>query len=214
VRQRWWLFLVVAVLVAACAGSTNASPSPSAAVPSATSSVAPNGSSAPFAGKPYTLTLPDGWQIFDLSNPAGKAAIDAYVKVNPAFATAIQSFLAMPNVLLAVNTLLGDAVVILPIGSQGLSLSEIGESITAQFAAVPGLASVPPAEPMTLPGGDAVHWDLSLTVNKPGGGTVTPEESVYLFVKGPTAAMVEFVSPGGGSDPEESTIVQSFQFQP
>jgi hypothetical protein len=210
-----WILAVVG-LVAACSGPATVPSAPATAVPSAApaASTVPGASADPFAGKPYSLTLPDGWQVFDLSNPAGQAAIDAFTKVNPGFAAGIQSFLKTPNILLAVNVLLGDALVILPLGSQGLSLAQIGQSFTAQFGAIPGLASSPPAEPTTLPGGDALHWDLSLTVNKAGGGTETPSESIYLLVNGATAVLVEFVTPAGGVSPQESSIIQSFAFRP
>lgn len=219
-RSRFVAFLVLAFLAAGCGATATASPSPSpvvtpapTATPTATPSAAPS-SPDPFAGKPYRLVIPVGWQTYDLSDPASKASLNAYVQANPAFASAIQAVEATPNVLVALNPLLGDAIVVLPIGSQGLSLQTVGLSIQAQLAEVPGLASAPAAQPTSLPGGDAMHWDLSLTVNKVGGGKVQALESVYLFVNAQWAVLLEFVTPGGGVSADETSVLQSFWFQP
>lgn len=221
-RRQLAVLVALAFLVAAC--GVTSTPPPSSVVTaepiatpalSATASGSSNASTEPFAGKPYTLAVPDGWKAFDLSNPASKAALNTFVQVNPAFAAGVQAFESTPNVWLAVNPLLGNALVVLPIGSQGLALDTIGRSLTAQFLLVPGLASPPPvAQPTSLPGGDALHWDMSLTANKAGGGTVHVEESVYLFVSAQTAVIVEFVTPGGGVRSNEATIIQSFRFRP
>lgn len=216
------VLLVLAFVAAACGASANPTASPSASappvatpspMPSATASaVAASGD--PFANRPYTLTVPVGWQTFDLSNPSAKTGFDAFAQANPAFSTALQAFESSPNVWLAVNSLLGGAVVVLPLSSQGLPLETIGQSLTAQFATIAGVASPGPvAEPTTLPGGDAIHWEVSLNVNKTGGGTYTVVESLYLFANAQTAAIVEFVNPSGGVLPDESSIIDSFEFR-
>ena len=221
---------LMAVLVLAAAGcGSAATPSPTAtptvaptptptptATPTAapTSSAGPDASGDPFAGQAYSLDIPAGWQIFDLSNPAAKTSLDAFAKVNPGLTAAISTFETLPNVRLMVNSLLGTVMISVPIASQGLPLATIGQSFSSQFATLPGLASPAPPEPMTLPGGDSLHWLLNLTSNKVGGGTIKAVESVYLFVDSKTAVIVEFVEAGGGVNPGESSIVQTFKFTP
>jgi hypothetical protein len=167
-----------------------------------------------FAGQPYTLDIPDGWQSFDLTSAAGKAALDAFVKVNPGLAAGVSTFESLPNVRLAINPLLGNVLVTLSLPSQGLPLETIGQNFSSQFAAVPGLASPAPPEAITLPAGNALHWKLNVTANQAGGGKVQVAESVYLLVNATTAVIVEFVVIGNGTVPAESSIMQSFQFQP
>ena len=115
---------------------------------------------------------------------------------------------------LAVNKLLGNALVAISIPSQGLPLATIGQSISAQFQAVPGLASKPVTESETLPSGEALHWALSLSVNKAGGGTMKVDESVHLIANATTAVLVEFVVPNGGANPDETKIIRTFRFRP
>jgi len=210
----------VAMLVAAC-GTGLASPTPGATpVPATaspptstalTSSPAPTG---PFAGRPYSLTLPDGWQTFDLADPAGATALDAFVSANPEMAGAIEAFKKLPNVTMAVNLLLGNVVVALSIPSGGVPLDTLAPSFTAQFAAVPGVKEAPVAENVTLPVGPAVHWTIKLEAQKPGGGTYEVGESVYLVANDTTAVLVEFVEVAGAGIPQEQAIVNSLAFTP
>jgi hypothetical protein len=169
-------------------------------------------SSDPFADEPFTLTLPAGWQGFNLQDPAAQASIDAFAASNPNLAASIQAFKAMPGVRMAVNPLLGNILLVLTTPSNGIALDTIAQAFNAQFQAVPGLQAAPSPEPMTLSNGNAVHWLLSLTANKAGGGTVQVSESIYLLVNSTTAVILEFVVPQGGVVPDEQAIVDSFKF--
>jgi len=227
--RRWFALTVVLAMVAAGCGSTP-SPSPSPAVtatalptstatPTPTPAPSPTPSSAsasadPFAGQPYTLDLPAGWVAFDPTNPTSKAALDAFGKANPALAPALQAVASNPNLRMAANTLLGDALVVIQLPSQGLPLATIGQSFTAQLQAVPGVTSKPVAKPVSLPAGDALHWDVAISSNKVGGGTVQVDESVYLVADPQTAVVLEFVTPHGGVIPDEATIVKTLRFRP
>ncbi|MEO8273858.1 MAG: hypothetical protein ABI620_07310 [Chloroflexota bacterium] len=213
----------VAILVAAC-GTTQPSPSP-VATPAPTigpaSTVAPTQGAAatpaptsPFGGRPYSLTLPEGWQTFDLSDPAGAAALDSFVTANPAMGASIEAFKNLPNVTMAVNALLGNVVVALSLPTGGATLEALSATFTAQFAAVPGVAEPPQPENLTLPVGPAVHWDIKVEANKPGGGTYEVGESVYLVANATTGVLVEFVEVAGGGIPQEQQIINSLAFTP
>lgn len=186
-------------------------PSPTAA-PAAEPTVAIT--PGPFDGQPYALDLPGGWVTFDLSDPAGVAALDAFVAANPQMAAAIEAFKALPNVTLAVNLLLGNVVVSLAVPTGGLSLDVIAASFTTQFAAVPGVVAVPEPEQVTLPVGPAFHWDLTIEANDPSGGTFQVAESIYLVANDTTAVLVEFVEAGGSGIPQEDQIIRSLRFTP
>jgi hypothetical protein len=215
----------VAILVAAC-GTAQPSPTPVStlsptAIPTATAGPSPTQAvvatpapTGPFAGKPYSLDLPEGWQAFDLSDPAGTAALEAFVAANPEMAASIEAFKALPNVTMAVNSLLGDVVVALSTPSGGLPLETLATSFTAQFALVPGVQDPPQPENRTLPVGPAVHWAISVEANKPGGGTYQVGESVYLVANDTTAVLVEFVEVAGGGIPQEEQIINSLAFTP
>jgi hypothetical protein len=183
-------------------------PSPSAAA------VATPASTSPFAGKPYSLALPAGWQSFNLSDPAGASALDAFVSANPDMAGAIEAFKKLPNVTMAVNVVLGDVVVALSIPTGGVPLDTLATTFTAQFAAVPGVKDPPVAESLTLPIGPAVHWHITVEANKPGGGTSQVGESVYLVANETTGVLVEFVEVGGAGVPDEQQIINSLAFTP
>lgn len=214
----------VAILVAAC-GTAQPSASPlitAAPTPAATPSTAPASQGAvatpaatnPFAGKPYSLALPDGWQTFDLADPSGGAALDAFVAANPAMGASIAAFKSLPNVTMAVNGLLGNVVVALSLPTGGVPLEMLATSFTAQFAAVPGVANPPQPENVTLPVGPAVHWAIQVEANKPGGGTYQVGESVYLVANDTTAVLVEFVEVANGGIPQEQQIINSLAFTP
>jgi len=172
----------------------------------------PSVSTDPFAGQPYTLTLPAGWNAFNLSDPASSAALDQFIAANPSMAASIQQFKALPGVRMAVNPILGNVLVVIATPSNGLSLDLITQSFNAQFQAVPGLLAPPSPEPLSLPAGNAIHWLLQLQANKPGGGTVQVTESVYALVSPSTIVILEFVVPQGGAIPDEQAIVNGFQF--
>jgi hypothetical protein len=224
---RWLLsMLVAAVVVAACGSSTQsptpvvtaaptaaptASPAPTAA-PSAAATVVPSG---PFAGQAYALDLPDGWTTFDLKDPSGVAALDAFVAANPEMAGAIEAFKSLPNVRMAVNVALGNVVVSLSLPTGGVPLETLAATFTTQFAAVPGIKEAPVAENVTLPVGPAVHWAISIEANDPsGGGVSTVAESIYLTANPTTAVLVEFVDSAGTGIPQEQQIIQSLRFTP
>ena len=215
--RRSFAFVAAVVLVGACS-SPSASPSllptPSPTATTAPTPTATQAASAPSAALPYAIDLPPGWVAFDLSNPAAQTALDAFVQANPAMAGMIAGFKALKNASLYIQSLLGNILVVIPLPSNGVSLATLGPNLTAQFKVVPGVVGVPVATSLTLPIGDALHWPLSLSAAKPGGGTITVEESIYLVVNAQTALIVEFVTASGGTVPDEGTIIQSLRFQP
>ena len=187
-----------------------AEPTPTA-VPTLAPSPTPAG---PFAGQAYSLDLPDGWVIFDLKDPAGQAALDAFVAANPEMGAAIEAFKSLSNVVMAVNSAAGNVVVSLSIPSLGLDLETIGQSFTAQFQAVPGVKTPPVPESVTLPVGPAIHWQLAIEAKDPAGATYEVGESIYLVASDTTAVLVEFVEVTGGGVPQEQQIIQTLQYQP
>jgi hypothetical protein len=215
--------LLAAIVVAACGSSgpsaspaTSATPTlrPSSAPTAGPTGAATVGPTGPFDGQAYALDLPDGWTTFDLKDPAGAAALDAFVAANPEMAGAIEAFKSLPNVTMAVNPLVGNVVVSLSLPTGGLPLESIAASFTAQFSAVPGITSVPEAEMITLPVGPAAHWALTIQANDPGGGTSTVAESIYLVANDTTAVLVEFVDSAGTGVPQEQQIIQTLRFTP
>ncbi|MGH2901070.1 MAG: hypothetical protein ACRDMZ_20510, partial [Solirubrobacteraceae bacterium] len=168
------LSMVVAGAVLAACGSSGPSatpvvtPPPSAATtPSASAASTPAttakspGPSGPFAGQAYALDLPDGWTTFDLKDPSGVAALDAFVAANPDMAGAIEAFKTLPNVTMAVNTQLGNVVIALSLPTLGVPLETLAATFTTQFAGVPGIKEPPIAESVTLPAGPAAHWNIT-----------------------------------------------------
>jgi hypothetical protein len=220
--------VVAGLLVAACGSAQpTASPAPPVvtAGPTVAPTVAPTPTAAPtaaptpeatgpFDGQAYSLDLPEGWVTFDLSDPAGVAALDTFVKANPDMAGAIAAFKSLPNVTMAVNQLVGNVIVSLSLPTGGLPLDVIAGSFTTQFQAVPGVKDPPEPDDVTLPAGPAVHWHLIIEGNKPEGGKFEVGESIYLVVNDKTAVLVEFVEVGGAGVPQEAQIIQSLRFTP
>jgi hypothetical protein len=221
-------FVIVGALVGACQSAAPSAapvvttgptatpvitpaPTPTAA-PTASPTAAP--SAGRFTGLPFSLDLPVEWQTFDLSNPGSKAALDEFTKNNPTFAGAIAAFSSMPNVRMAVNPLLGNVVIAVGIPTGGLPIDTIGASLTAQFAAVPGMDKTPKAESVTLPSGPGLHWDLVVKASDGSGGAISAEESIYLVASTTDAVLVEFVAVGNGTIPQEQQIIDSLRFQP
>jgi hypothetical protein len=217
--------MIVTLAIAGCGASTP-TPAPTAA-PTVAPTLAPTAATGseppasqpaasintdPFAGEPFTMTLPAGWQGFNLQDPAAQTAIDAFAASNPNLAASIQAFKAMPGVRMAVNPLLGNIVLVLTTPSNGMGLDVISQAFNVQFSTVQGLQAAPSPEAVTVPGGNATHWDLNLTANKAGGGTVTVSESIYLLVSSTTGVILEFVVPSGGPIPNEQAILNSFMF--
>jgi hypothetical protein len=223
VPRRLLSMILAGLLVTAC-GTAQPSPSPvttPAPTPLVTPAVAPTASlmpspapTGPFAGQPYALDLPEGWETFDLSDPAGAAALDAFIAANPEMGAAVEAFKALPNVRMAVNLLLGNVMVSLATPTGGLPLDTIAASFTAQFAAVPGVVSTPEPDEIALPVGRAIHWDITLEANDPGGGTYQVGESVYLVANDTTAVLVEFVEVEGAGVPQEQQIIRTLRFTP
>jgi hypothetical protein len=214
----------VAILVAGCgSASPTAAPSvfePTITIPTAEPTPTPQptptaapATPGPYASADYTLTLPDGWLTFDMKDPAGQAALDAFVSANPEMAGSIEAFKALPNVVMAVNQLLGNVIVSVSIPTGGLSLEVIAASFTSQFAAVPGVKEAPAPDDLTLPAGPAKHWHLVIEANNPSGGTYTVGESIYLVANSTTAVLVEFVEVGGTAVPQEQQIIQTLAFK-
>ena len=228
--HRLALATAFALVVAGCAST--AAPSPSAVatatplptiavtpIPTASPTPIPSPSTAtvdsddPFAGQPYTMDLPVGWEVLDASTTT-QAGLAALTKENPGLAGLAEAFKSLPGVRLIANRLLGQALITITLPSQGLSLETIGQSLTAQFANVPLLTSKPVAKPLTLPAGPALHWALDVSLNKAGGGTTKVDESIYLLTNSDSAVIVEFAGPHGGANPDEAKIIKTFRFQP
>jgi hypothetical protein len=222
--RRLSMIAVVAIL----AGCGSGAPSPTAApTPMPTPTVAPTPSPSPtptpspspvaadpFAGQPYTVVVPPGWRAFNLSDPSAKAGLEAYVAANPSMAAAIKLFESIPGVRMAVNPLLGNFMLIVTLPSGGTPLATIGQSFSSQFAAVPGIQGTPKAENVTLPGGPAIHWQLTVSSKMTTGATISVSESVYLLANATDAAILEFVTLSGGVIPDEAAIADSFAFKP
>jgi hypothetical protein len=215
---------LIAVFVAACGGGPTLPPEvlPSFAPTSiiGPTSAPPSGATpgqtqaSPFEGQPYALDLPGGWVAFDLSDPAGVAALDEFVAANPDMGAAIEAFKALPNVTMAVNPVLGNVVVALPVPSGGQSLEVLAAAFTTQFGAVPGIVGVPVAEDVSLRVGPAFRWHITIEANDPAGGTFQVGESIYLAGGETTAILVEFVEVGGSGVAQEQQIIQSLRFTP
>jgi hypothetical protein len=181
--------------------------------PSPSAAIAPAGKIDPFAGQPYRLRLPAGWQAYDLNDAASQAAFDAYARSNPQMAEAIDSFLTNPNVRMVVNPLLGNAVIVMALPSQGLPLETIGASLTAQFRIVPNVIRAPVAKSVTLPAGSGFQWNIAISSPNGLGRPIRVNESVYLVTDGPTAFVAVFVKPKGGVLPDETKIIKSLRFR-
>jgi hypothetical protein len=215
--------LSLAVAGALVVGCSSAPPSqaptiapiPTAAPPTLapTTAATPAGTGL-FSGLPYTMDLPAGWTRFDLSDPASAAGIDAFVAANPEMGPLLQTFKSLPNVVMAVNQLVGNVVISIGIPTGGLPLDTLGKSFTSQFAAVPGVKNPPQAEELTLPIGPALHWDLEVAGNNASGGSFTVLESIYLVENGTNAVLVEFVDATGVGIPQEDQIIQSLRYAP
>jgi hypothetical protein len=219
--------VAVAVLVAACGNPTpTATPlavNPTLLLPSAEATTAPTSTEAaalpsptpasPYAAADYTLTLPDGWVAFDMKDPAGQAALDAFVAANPEMSGSIDAFRKLPNVVMAVNQQLGNVIVSVSVPTGGVGLDVIAASFTAQFQAVPGVKDAPEPTDVTLTAGPAKHWHLVIEANNASGGTYEVGESIYLAANDTTAVLVEFVEVGGTAVPQEDQIVQTLAFK-
>lgn len=203
------VLLLACVLAAGCGTAQ-----PSGTAPRSTTGLPAGATPGPYEGQPYALDLPAGWVAFDLSDPAGVVALDAFVSANPRMAAAIEAFKALPNVTMAVNLPLGNVVVSLAVPSDGLALDVIAASFTTQFAAVPGVVAVPEPDEVTVPAGPAMHWDLAIEANDPSGATYHVAESIYLVANDTTAVLVEFVEAGGAGIPQEEEIIQTLRFTP
>ncbi len=201
------------VPVATAAPIVTPIPTPAPTVEPSPSTAAPVGKIDPFAGQPYRLRLPAGWQTYDLNDAASQAAFDAYAHSNPQMAQAIDAFLTNPNVRMVVNPLLGNAVIVMALPSQGLPLETIGASLTAQFRIVPNVTRVPVAKSVTLPAGGGLHWNIAISSPNGLGRPIRVNESVYLVIHGPTAFVAVFVKPKGGVLPDETKIIKSLRFR-
>jgi hypothetical protein len=217
----------VAILVAACGNATpTATPpviTPTVLLPSPEATAAPSPTEAavlpspsvadPYAAADYSLTLPEGWVAFDMKDPAGQAALDAFVAANPDMAGSIDAFKALPNVVMAVNQLLGNVVVSVSVPTGGLPLDVVAASFTTQFQGVAGVKEAPEPTDLTLPAGPAKHWHLVIEANNASGGTYEVGESIYLTANDTTAVLVEFVEVGGTAVPQEDQIIQTLAFK-
>jgi hypothetical protein len=219
--------VAIAAFVAACGNSTpTATPPPvdsTVLLPSAEASAAPSPTEGaalpspttanPYVNADYTLTLPDGWVAFDMKDPAGQAALQAFVTANPDFANSIDAFTKLPNVVMAVNQALGNVLVSVSIPTGGVGLDAIASQFTTQFQAVPGVKEAPEPTDVTLPAGPAKHWHIVIEANNASGGTYEVGESIYLAANATTAVLVEFVEVGGTAVPQEQQVIQTLAFK-
>jgi hypothetical protein len=213
----------VALLIAACTSSSPAATPTQAptlaavttpTVDTSTPPVSPSpaASAGAFSGQPYTITVPTGWQAFNLGDASAKAGLDAFVAANPNIAASVKLFEGIPGVRMAINPVVGNVMLVITTPSRGLPLDTLATSFTTQFQAVPGLNGTPTPEHVTVPGGNAIHWALSISANKAGGGTLSVAESVYLFASPIDAVILEFATLSGGVIPDEQAIAASFAF--
>jgi hypothetical protein len=220
--------VAAALLLAACTSSGPSAPPSQASeatlavtgapaattVPTPPAAVAPSASTsaAAFSGQPYAITLPADWQAFNLGDPGAKAGLDAFVAANPNIAASVKLFEGIPGVRMAINPIVGNVMLVITTPSGGVPLDTLATNFTGQFQAVPGVAGTPTPEHMALPGGNAIHWALSIRANKAGGGTLSVAESVYLFASPSDAVILEFATLSGGVIPDEQAIASSFAF--
>jgi hypothetical protein len=143
--------MLVGLLVVAC-GTAQPSATPEPPIPTLgllTPSPEPTAASTttatagPFDGLDYTLDLPEGWVIFDLTDPASAAALDDFVAANPDMAAAIAAFKSLPNVRMAVNRSTRQRRRHVLAAVAGPALETLAGTFTTQFAAVPGIKEVP-----------------------------------------------------------------------
>ncbi|HJP88462.1 MAG TPA: hypothetical protein VJ850_05445 [Candidatus Limnocylindrales bacterium] len=225
--RRITTLLALAAFVAACGNATptptlppvnptvllpsdEATPAPSPTEGAALPSESPAG---PYDSADYSLTLPDGWVAFDMKDPAGQAALQAFVNANPDFGSSIDAFTKLPNVVMAVNQALGNVVVSVSIPTGGVALDAIAASFTSQFQAVPGVKEAPEPTDLTLAAGPAKHWHIVIEANNASGGTYEVGESIYLTANATTAVLVEFVEVGGTPVSQEDQIIQTLAFK-
>jgi hypothetical protein len=223
--RRFASTFAAAVLVAACGNATpTATPpviTPTVLLPSADATAAPSPTDAgalpspagPYDAADYALTLPDGWVAFDMQDPAGQAALDAFVAANPDMAGSIDAFKQLDGVVMAVNQQLGNVVVSVSVPTGGLPLDMVAASFTSQFQQVAGVKEAPEPTDLTLPAGPAKHWHLVIEANNASGGTYEVGESIYLTANDTTAILVEFVEVGGTAVPQEDQIIQTLAFK-
>jgi hypothetical protein len=206
-----WLAVVATLAAAACGPS--GSPTPTA-TPTPAPTEAPSATPVPsgFGGAPYDITVPGGWQAFNLADPAVKAGLEALVKTKPTLAASIKQFESMTNARIAVNPVLGVFLLVITTPSAGIPLETLAQGFTEQFQAVAGLQATPAPENITLPGGEAIHWVIKLSSTTAEGGTISAADSIYLFASASDAVVIEFITPTGGSIPDEQAIVNSFRF--
>ena len=213
--RRAWLTLsagLVALMLAACGGSTAtttpATVAPASAAPSAEPSASAGASaSASAATSPgaslattgrievpehgFAVTLPAGWTRIDLQSGDLEAIMAAAGAENPELANLytaqIQAMLASGLVIFAfgpdIST--GTNLNILSLPSMGMSLDLLEQANLAQLQSLAdGQVS---SERVTLPAGDALHLRYSIAAaNQP----VSPTIDQYLVLKGDRQLMV------------------------
>lgn len=201
---------IPSLAVAPVAAST-ASPTPS---PSPTSSPL-TGTADPFAGLTYAFDLPAGWVMFDPTGDSSKSAIDAVVKANPALAVPMAMLTSSPTLRVAVNPVLGTLVITQPFPATNASIKVIGQNFAAQIKqAYPGVTIDSGPTLVDLPGGEALHWAVSMKANNPNGGMIQVTESIFLISHGSNSVMLNFASPNGAVNPDEAAIANSIRIQP
>jgi hypothetical protein len=185
-----------------------------AGTPLPTTTVAPPSRRPLFAGQPYSIDLPAGWQGFDPTDPADQATTDALLTANPALTGPFRAFQSTSNVRAAVQLALNNVLVVVPMTVGGSSLERLGQTVTNQLKLIPGLVGVPAPTVVTLPAGRGLHWDVTIVISSVTGVPTQVHESVFLLGQGETAVRLEFVSVGGRLISDEGPMLGTFRFAP
>jgi hypothetical protein len=216
--------LLVSLAVVACGGTT-ATTAPGAttaagatvAPPAATgaASAAPSatsGSSFATTGrievpdKGYAVTLPDGWNRVDVANADLAGAIRASGQVDPAlvdqFSTQIKAMQAAGLSVFAFgpDPTAPATLMMLSIPGAGMSLDLLEQINTAQLEAL--AASGVESERITLPAGDAIHYQYTVT----GQTGSSPTVDQYLILAGANQLIVSVTGAAGEAEAIANSI--------
>ena len=189
------------VATASPSEAPTASPSEAAATPG--SSLATTGR-IEIPDKGVAVTLPEGWTRIDLTAGDLDALLEAAGAADPALAqqysAQIQQMLAAGLALFAFgpDPLAGTNVTILAIPSMGVSLDLLEQINTAQIEAL--AQGEVDSERVTLPAGEAVHFEYSVPVAATGQTTTIDQ---YLLIGGDNQLVVMIT----GATPEDGDAI-------
>ena len=201
---------LIGSVLAACGGSTPsaavsaapttaATPAPASADPGTSPEASPaatSGASMATTGrievvdKGFALTLPPGWTRIDLSAGDLEAMMEAAGELDPAlaeqYAGQIQALMATGLSVFAFgpDPASGTTLSVLSIPGAGLSLDLLDQLNRAQIESQAG--SEIESERITLPAGDAIHYQYTLGAEGTGGATLDQ----YFVLAGPNQLVV------------------------